>query len=70
MGVLKKVKPNAGSGGKLGRSNMDYWGNNKEQKVAARRQRRLADREALDEGLADVAQPDRKIKRRRETGRR
>ena len=34
---------------------MAYWGTNDEEKVAARKRRRAADRDALDEGLVDVA---------------
>jgi hypothetical protein len=53
MGI-EKVKPNAGSGGKLGHSNMAYWGSNDEAKAAGRRRRRQADHKAVQDGLAEA----------------
>ena len=53
MGV-EKVKPEGGKGGKLGRSNMAYWGTNDEVKVAARTVRRVANKVAVVEGSKDA----------------
>jgi len=53
--AINKGKPDAGKGGKLGRSNMAYWGTNAEEKEDARKRRRQADRAALQEGLRDTA---------------
>jgi DNA transformation protein and related proteins len=53
--AIGKDKPDAGKGGKLGRSNMAYWGTNDEAKEDGRKRRRRADRDALHEGLADLA---------------
>jgi len=61
---IEKIKPDAGKGGKLGRSNMSYWGTNDEAKTAGRKLRRQAGREAVEEGVADAVAPDRTIKRR------
>lgn len=54
MAIDKSGKPDAGRGGRLGRSNMAYWGTNDEAKEAARKRRRIADREALAEGITDA----------------
>ena len=56
MGI-EKIKPNAGQGGKLGRSKMAYGGTNAEAKSAARRRRRLADRDAIAEQVAELEAP-------------
>lgn len=48
-------KPDGGKGGKLGRSNMAYWGTNDEAKEEGRKRRRRSDREAVAEGVADAA---------------
>ena len=63
--ALEKIKPEAGRGGKLGRSNMAYWGTNEEAKGAARKARRTADLGAVAEGVADAVAPDRTTGRRR-----
>jgi len=63
--AIGRGKPEAGKGGKLGRSNMAYWGTNDEEKLAARKRRRRANRDAIAEGAADAAAPDRTITRRR-----
>jgi hypothetical protein len=65
--AIQKIKPEAGKGGKLGRSNMAYWGTNDEAKAAARTARRNADRNAIEEGVADVVAPERTTKRRKRT---
>ena len=62
---FQKIKPDAGKGGKLGRSNMAYWGTNDEAKAAGRQARRAADRSAIEEGVADVVAPRRTTKRRK-----
>jgi hypothetical protein len=62
---IEKLKPDAGKGGKLGRSNMSYWGSNDEAKAAGRKLRRQAGRQAVEEGLADAVDPDRTVKRRK-----
>jgi hypothetical protein len=51
---IEKVKPNAGSGGKLGHSNMAYWGTNDEAKAGGRKRRRQADHQAVRDGLAEA----------------
>jgi hypothetical protein len=48
-----------GKGGKLGHSNMAYWGSNDEAKDASRKYRRVQDRAIVSEGLRDAAEPDR-----------
>jgi DNA transformation protein len=53
--AIGKGKPDAGKGGKLGRSNMAYWGTNDEAKEDGRKRRRRADRDAVHEGLVDVS---------------
>ena len=63
--AFDKIKPDAGKGGKLGRSNMAYWGTNDEAKTAGRKARRAADRGAIKEGVADVVAPERTTKRRK-----
>jgi hypothetical protein len=63
--AIGRGKPDAGKGGRLGRSNMAYWGTNDEEKAAARKRRRRADREAVSEGVADVVAPGRIVTRRR-----
>jgi hypothetical protein len=63
--AFEKGKPDGGKGGKLGRSNMAYWGTNDEAKVAGRKGRRAADRRAIEEGVADVVAPQRMTKRRK-----
>jgi len=65
MGMaIGRGKPNAGQGGRLGRSNMAYWGTNDEEKEHGRKRRRRADRDAVAEGKADGANPDRVTRRR------
>jgi hypothetical protein len=61
--AYEKIMPDAGKGGKLGRSNMAYWGTNDEAKAAGRKARRTADRSAIEEGVADVVAPERTTKR-------
>lgn len=63
--AVGRGKPDAGKGGKLGRSNMAYWGTNAEEKESARKRRRRADRAAITDGVADASAPDRKVTRRR-----
>jgi hypothetical protein len=63
--AIGKGKPNAGQGGRLGRSNMAYWGTNAEAKAEARKRRRQAGRNAVAEGVADLNVGDRVIRRRR-----
>lgn len=63
--AFQKIKPDAGKGGKLGRSNMAYWGTNDEAKAAGRKARRIADRLATEEGIADTVAPKRTTKRRK-----
>jgi hypothetical protein len=63
--AIGRGKPDAGKGGRLGRSNMAYWGTNDEEKEAARKRRRRADREAVSEGVADVVAPGRTVTRRK-----
>ncbi|HEX6323776.1 MAG TPA: hypothetical protein VFZ36_08625 [Vicinamibacterales bacterium] len=63
--AIGRGKPDAGKGGKLGRSNMAYWGTNDEEKAAARKRRRKADRDAITEGVADASAPARSVVRRR-----
>jgi hypothetical protein len=63
--AFQKIKPDAGKGGKLGRSNMAYWGTNDEAKTAGRKARRAADRSSIVEGVADVVAPRRTTKRRK-----
>ena len=41
---LKRVRPEAGSGGKRGHSGIDHWGYTDEVKEFARKARRRADR--------------------------
>ena len=63
--AFPKIKPDGGKGGKLGRSNMAYWGTNDEAKAAGRKARRAAGRRAIEEGVADVVAPERSTKRRK-----
>ena len=63
--AFQKIKPDAGKGGKLGRSNMAYWGTNDEAKAAGRKARRVADRRATEEGIADTVAPQRTTTRRK-----
>lgn len=63
--AIGRGKPEAGKGGRLGRSNMAYWGTNDEEKEAARKRRRRAARAAVAEGVADAVAPDRTITRRK-----
>jgi hypothetical protein len=72
MMAIRKVKPEAGQGGGLGRSNMAYSGSNDEAKAAGRRRRRQAGHQAIEEGLADMAaptEPSRAGKKRNAQGR-
>lgn len=48
-----------GKGGKLGHSNMAYWGSNDEAKDAGRRHLRAQGKAAALEGLDDASDPDR-----------
>ena len=63
--AIGRGKPDAGKGGRLGRSNMAYWGTNDEAKEEGRKRRRRADREAVTDGVADTVAPDRSATRRR-----
>jgi hypothetical protein len=63
--AIDKSAPEAGKGGKLGRSNMAYWGTNDEAKSAARKARRLAGKSAIAEGVADAVAPERTIRPRK-----
>ena len=63
--AFPKMKPDGGKGGKLGRSNMAYWGTNDEAKAGGRKARRAAGRSAIAEGVADVVAPERTTKRRK-----
>lgn len=47
------VKPNGGSGGKLGHSNMTHWGHTEEIKESAKKARRVCDRKTIDEFFED-----------------
>ena len=53
-----KMKPNGGSGGKRGHSNMTHWSYTSEVKLAARKARRGEDKEF---SLRDVAVSDDEI---------
>jgi hypothetical protein len=55
MGGLKKIPSEDGSGGKRGHSGMEHWAYTAEVKDAARVRRRLGDREAVKEGLAELS---------------
>jgi hypothetical protein len=63
--AIEKVKPDAGKGGKLGRSNMSYWGSNDEAKAAGRKLRRQAGHQAVEEGMADALAPERPVTRKK-----
>jgi hypothetical protein len=65
MGGLKKIPSEGGSGGKRGHSAMEHWAFTAEIKDAARVRRRLGDREAVKEGLAEVSRRRSSTKRRR-----
>jgi len=47
--ALDKVKPNGGSGGKKGHSNMTHWAYTSEIKKAAKKRRRDEDKLAIKE---------------------
>ena len=70
--AIGRGKADAGKGGRLGRSNMAYWGTNAEAKEEGRKRRRRAAREAVEEGVDDAVAPERTIPRRkrRKTSRR
>ena len=53
--AIEKVKPDGGSGGRLGHSNMTHWTHTDEIKDAARKHRRAADKDAVCEGLEDYS---------------
>lgn len=65
-----KGHKDGGKGGKLGHTNMAYWGSNEEAKEFGRKQRRQDDRAALAEGQLDAEYPDRKEPYRRIVSRR
>ena len=60
--AIGKGKSDAGQGGRLGRSNMAYWGTNAEAKSEARKRRRKAADAAVKEGVADASTPDRPVR--------
>jgi hypothetical protein len=64
MGGLKKIPSEGGSGGKRGHSAMEHWAFTAEIKGAARIRRRVGDREAVKEGLAEVSRRRSPRKRR------
>ena len=53
--AIERVKPDGGSGGRLGHSNMAHWTHAAEVKDSARKHRRAADKAAVREGLEDQA---------------
>ena len=63
--AIGRGKADAGKGGRLGRSNMAYWGTNAEAKEEGRKRRRRAGRESVEEGVADALDPERIITRRK-----
>jgi hypothetical protein len=65
MGGLKKIPSEGGSGGKRGHSAMEHRAFTAEIKDAARIRRRVGDREAVKEGLADGSRR-RRSKRKRQ----
>jgi hypothetical protein len=65
MGGLKKITSEGGSGGKRGHSSMEHSAFTAEIKDAARIRRRIGDREAVQEGLAEVSRGRRRNKKKR-----
>jgi len=65
MGGLKKIPSEGGSGGKRGHSAMEHSGFTAEIKDAARIRRRIGDREAVKEGVAEVGRRRSPTKTRR-----
>jgi hypothetical protein len=53
MGIPKRPTE-GGSGGKRGRSSMEHWGYADEVKEAAKRRRRIEDKEAVAENAGSV----------------
>lgn len=52
MGI-PKGPTEGGSGGKRGHSNMEHWGYTDEVKEAARKRRRIEDKQVIDQENAD-----------------
>jgi hypothetical protein len=65
MGGLKKLPSEGGSGGKRGHSAMEHWVFTAEIKDAARIRRRIDNREAVKDGLAEGSGRRRSNRKRR-----
>lgn len=53
--AIEKVKPEGGLGGRIGHSNMTHWTKTAEVMNAARKHRRAADKDAVEEGQDDYS---------------